>query len=302
MKAIAGRIVVAGIVALLAARGEAAELKLRGEVRTQKSLLLLGDVADIYAAEPQEARSLAAVELMPAPASGNRQFVRLRDIQDLLAIRGINLAELQFTGASQVLVISIAESAAKAATRRPAKVLLLQAQRLAAEAIVAHLHEAASQDDWQVTVELESSQVQPIAAATETIVADGGKSPWLGSQRFKLTVPTANGQTHIEIAARVALPPAVVVAVHAVPRGTVVRACDVELQRLPPEKAAGEAYQNIAEVAGKEAARNIARRTNARSERRPSAAAGSGRRSGDRVRPQRGDRGTNARRQGARQR
>ena len=259
MKNSAGLRVVAGLaVLLLSARGDAAELKLRGEVRTQKSLLTLGDLADIYAAEPQEAKSLAAVELMPAPASGNRQFVRLRDIQDLLAIRGVNMAELQFTGAGQVLVISVAESASKAAARRPAKVLQLQAQRLATTAIVAHLRELASEDeDWNVTVELESSQVQPIAAATEPIAAEGGKSPWLGSQRFRLTVPTANGPMRMDVAARVTLPPAVVVAVHAVPRGTVVRACDVELQRLTSDAAPGNAFQNIAEVAGQEAARNI---------------------------------------------
>ena len=54
-----------------------------------EKLLLLGDVAEIYAAEPQETQRLAAVELMPASAAG-KPAIRIRDIQELLAIRGMN--------------------------------------------------------------------------------------------------------------------------------------------------------------------------------------------------------------------
>ena len=257
---------------LLGSRSDAAELRLHPEVRTAKSLLHLGDVAEISAADPQAAERLAAVELIPSPPPGEKRYLSLREIQDVLSLRGVNLAECQFSGASHVTVTTAlndsgasgpgqfhaADQFAANHARRPARVLVQQAQRLADEAIVRRLkQESADPENWQVSAELDDSQVPTIVAATDTIVAEGGQQPWLGRQQFGLNVPTADGPARLRIAARVSLPPAVVVTVHDVLKGSVVRDCDVELLRLRSGQSPGEAYQTIADVVGKEAVRSL---------------------------------------------
>ena len=84
-----------------------------------------------------------------------------------------------------------------------------------------------------------------------------GPEPWIGKQSFEFRLPTADGSARLEIAAQVSLPPAVVVAMHLLPKGTIVRACDVQLKRLKPGVSPGELFQTIEDVVGKEAVRNI---------------------------------------------
>ncbi|HEV3418402.1 MAG TPA: flagellar basal body P-ring formation chaperone FlgA [Pirellulales bacterium] len=246
------------IVSSAACAVRAAEIKLRDEVHTSKSLLLLGDIAEIYAADSQEASKLAAIELMPAPAAGNHMVVRLRDVQDLLDLRGINLAQQQFSGAGQISVIRASDAANKLATRRPNKALILQVQRMASNAIVRYLREKVADEAWQVTVELNDEQAQAVAATPEPLAATGGQRPWVGRQPFQLTVNTTDGTGQINVIAQVALPPTIVVATHAVPRGAIVRACDIELQRLSSDTSATGAFQTADEVVGKEAVKAIA--------------------------------------------
>jgi flagellar basal body P-ring formation protein FlgA len=237
---------------------QAAELQLRPEIHTQKTVLLLSDVAEIFTGSSQEATMLAAVELTAAPAPGTRLSIRMREIQDLLSMRGVNLTHVQFTGAAQVIVIAGADSAERFNVRRPSKVLVQQAQRIAVDAIVHHLRaKAGANDDWQVAVELEDGQVAPLLAAGDSIKVKGGAEPWIGQQSFEFHLPTADGAARLEIAAQVSLPPAVVIAMHVLPKGTIVRACDVQLKRLKPGVSPGEMFQTIEDVVGKEAVRNI---------------------------------------------
>jgi flagella basal body P-ring formation protein FlgA len=246
------------LAAMNAAAAQAAELQLRPEIHTEKNLLLLSDVAEIFTGSSQEAAALAAVELMPAPAPGTRLNIRMREIQDLLSMRGVNLTNVLFTGAAQVVVIGGADPAEKFNARRPAKVLVQQAQRIAVDAIVQHLRaKAGANDDWQVAVELEDGQVAPLVAARDSIKVKGGAEPWVGQQSFEFHLPNGDGAARLEIVAQVSLPPSVVVTMHALPKGTIVRACDVQLKRLKPGVAPGELFQTIDDVIGKEAVRNI---------------------------------------------
>ena len=260
IKTLAGMLCITGIcvAAPNATVVRAAEVQLRPEVHTQRSVLLLSDVAEIFTGSSQEAAILSAAELMPAPTPGTRISIRMRDIQDSLSMRGVNLANVQFTGAAQVVVIGGADPAEKFNLRRPAKVLVQQAQRIAAEAIVHHLKaKAGANDDWQVAVELEDGQVAPLVAAGDSIKVKGGQEPWIGQQSFEFHLPTTDGSARLVVTAQVSLPPAVVVATHLLPKGTIVRASDVQLKRLKPGVAPGELFQTIEDVVGKEAVRNI---------------------------------------------
>jgi flagella basal body P-ring formation protein FlgA len=246
------------IAAMNVAATQGAELQLRPEIHTQKNILTLSDVAEIFTGSSQEAAMLAAVELMPAPAPGTRLSIRMREIQDFLSMRGVNLTNVQFTGSEHVVVIGGADPTERLSTRRPSKVLMQQAQRVAVDAIIHHLRaKAGASDDWQVAVELEDGQVAPLVAAGDSIKVAGGAEPWIGNQSFEFRLPTAAGAARLEIAAQVSLPPAVVIAMHVLPKGTIVRACDVQLKRLKPGVAPGELYQTIEDVVGKEAVRNI---------------------------------------------
>src|SRR5437868_4412732 len=154
MNCMKSSLIVVWIVAVCANAAQAAEIRLREEVRTTKNLLLLGDVADVYAAESEDVSKLAVLELVPAPAVGSRLRLPSGDVQDLLAFRGIDLTKHRFSGASQVTVTRAGDAPGKAGVRRPNKGLTRLAQRLAADSIVRYLRETVADEAWQVTVEI----------------------------------------------------------------------------------------------------------------------------------------------------
>jgi flagella basal body P-ring formation protein FlgA len=235
-----------------------AELQLRSEVHMHKPLVTLGDVAQIFSANSQEDGMLAAVELIPAPTAGTRQSISVREIQDILSMRGLNLTNLQFTGAAQVSIIGGGERAARSAGSRLVGSQLQRAKRTVVDAIVQHLRsEAGANEDWQVAVELDENQVAPIVAARESIQASGGTQPWTGRQTFTLEFPSPEGESRVEVSAEVSLPPAVVVALHMVQKGSILRADDVQLERLHRGTVVRALYQSLDDVVGKEAIRTI---------------------------------------------
>ena len=85
---------------------DAAEIQLKKSVSSQGSLILLGDIAQIRDDDPQTTRSLARVELFPAPATGRARTVRVREVRELLRLNGVDLATCKFSGAETVRVIS----------------------------------------------------------------------------------------------------------------------------------------------------------------------------------------------------
>ena len=229
------------VAAVTVAATQAAELQLRPEIHTQKNILLLSDVAEIFTGSSQEAAMLAAVELMPSPAPGTRLSIRMREIQDVLSMRGVNLANVQFTGSAQVVVIGGVDPTERLNVRRPSRVLMRtgSAERPSTRSSTHLRAKAGASDDWQVAVELEDGQVAPLVAAGDSIKVAGGAEPWIGNQSFELRLPIADGTARLEIAAEVSLPPAVVIAKHVLPKGTIVRASDVQLKRLKAGTAPG---------------------------------------------------------------
>lgn len=80
----------------------AAEIVLRREAHSSRTVVTLADVAEIVTADESVAKRLAAFELGPSPATGRRGRLRVREIQDALTRAGENLLEHRFTGASEV--------------------------------------------------------------------------------------------------------------------------------------------------------------------------------------------------------
>ena len=96
--------VVAVMMFATASGAGAAEIELRAGSRTGGSVVTLGHVANVLACDPEEARALGAVELFPVPPAGEERFVTVRQLQDLLYVRGISPVEHRFSGSSRVAI------------------------------------------------------------------------------------------------------------------------------------------------------------------------------------------------------
>jgi flagella basal body P-ring formation protein FlgA len=218
------------ILVLCGAAAKSATIQLRGQARVDGAVVRLGDVADIFDAHESGARQLAAIELGTAPGDGSEKSLRLREIQDLLSARGVDLSEHTFSGAAAVRMTRGEVNGTKVGrARRVTSTESRLAQRRAQEAILAYLRENVAEDEpWNVEVTLSDADARQLAAATTVVSAAGGDEPWIGKQQFELSI---KGSVPVSVEANVTLPANVVVAVRPLVRGDIVRASDVALQR-----------------------------------------------------------------------
>jgi len=241
-------------VSLFALRGAsvpAAEIQIRGECNAS-GLVRLGDVAEIHANDPAEAAKLKEMELFPAPPTGGKSFVRTRELQDLLALRGVNLSQHRFTGSSQIEIRNGTRGGAPLTSGTSRRV----AERVEA-AIAAHLRRQAGKDtDWDLDLKLDDEQVRLISASSESLSADGGQAPWTGEQEFSITVPGESGRHVLAVATKVVAVPLVVVAKRAMVPGDIVQATDVKLGRAKTRDD-DLPCRDLEEVVGKETKRAI---------------------------------------------
>jgi flagella basal body P-ring formation protein FlgA len=249
---------VAGMLAWGRAPAGAAELRLRPQCTSSSGVVTLGDVAEIFTADRQQADTLAAVELFSTPSPSRQRFVRLREIQDLLILRGVNLTEHRFSGSSQVAVHGGGEPARTEAEPPLSAAVLRRANLRVQEAIIQYLQQrAGASQPWTVEIDLGQSQARAVSNSTRAISVSGGASPWTGTQRFEVTVDSPGQPAQFTVDAQVGTTPAVVVALRSLARGVVIRDTDVELQRGLPREASSDAFSSLDEVVGKETTRAI---------------------------------------------
>ena len=245
----------------IAAPTDAAEIQLRQRAAPRGGLVLLSDLADVYAVEQDEADELAKTELFPAPPQGAKRFVRLSEIQEALTARGVRLAAHTFSGASQVEVQAAAPLEARPAPRRRELSTSQQgrANRAARDAIQRHLREAAhATADWSVEVELTAEQARAVAECGSKVTASGGAAPWTGEQPFELVLGDEARPAALQITATVSLPPSIVVLKQALSRGTVLQEDDLELLPLPSGGREGEYFTTLEEAIGLETTQAVA--------------------------------------------
>jgi len=235
----------------------AAELRLKSQCRAACAVVTLGDVAEIFTADDQAAASLAAIELFPSPPPLRQRFIRLRELQDLLILRGVNLTEHRFSGSSQVAIAG--GSPARVQPVRPLSLLAARgAEQRVCRAVTQYLQQYASADStWTVGVDLTPEQVQACSAEDAAISVRGGAPPWTGNQRFEVTIGNGDGPATFYIDAQVTAPRKMVVAVRSLSRGVTVCATDVELCSITPSQAAADGFRAIEQVVGRETTRAI---------------------------------------------
>ncbi|NUQ63601.1 MAG: flagellar basal body P-ring formation protein FlgA [Pirellulales bacterium] len=248
-------------VALLSAGetlGIAADVQIRRECRPSGRVVTLGDVAEVRASDPQQAAALARVELLPAPPVGQPRFLRVREIQDLLLLRGINLAEHCFSGYSQVTIHAPELPRVADAAEPLAPPQAKRAERQLREAVLAYLNQAAGNDEaWDVRLSVSDELARRIHNSGGAVTVQGGTPPWSGTQRLEISVG-ANGQSErIAIDVQIRAIPAIVVTTHSVPRGALITAADVELRRSASAPAQSDCFHAIDQVVGSEATQAI---------------------------------------------
>jgi flagella basal body P-ring formation protein FlgA len=233
-----------------------ADIAINATGTPQGAVVRLGDVATVSADNSKEADRLAAMPLMPAPAPGTKRFIRMREVQDLLAARGENMDQLRFKGELSVEVASPEKSAPPVADPAPGET---QVARRAAwtsgssttvaaapnsdsiapqvhdelgRQIVDYLTHASGQTAaWRVTFNIPGQQLASLPADSSTWKISGGTSPWTGKQRLLVSFTTGQHVDSFTVPADVSLPTPVVVAIRPIDRGSVVTAADVEVQQ-----------------------------------------------------------------------
>lgn len=233
----------------------AAELQLRHECRCAQSLVRLGDVAEIHAADPDQAAQLRRIELFPAPAQGRSRHLRARELQDLLVLRGLNLSEHRLSGASRIEIRWRDEPKAAPKPAGPVTAsMMMRAEELAEKSVLAYLQrEVSSSEPWRVEVKLDNDAARAvIAAAQEKLMVSGGEPPFKGRQQMTLMIPGEDGGRAIEIEPLVSVAPLVAVAVRSLPPGDNLQATDVKLVQVTTRQA-NEPFYRLEDVIGQQA-------------------------------------------------
>lgn len=256
--AIAAR-TLAGLLALLwATTAQAAEIQLRPDCRARGPVVTLGDVAQVASADAQEAARLNAIELFPSPPSGRQRFVRVREIQDLLMVRGIGLSQHRFSGSSVVAIQAASEAVRPTEQRSLSPTAVKSAERVASDAIVRYLREQEGKTEtWIVETQLGSAAARAIGVGANRIFVRGGAAPWLGTQRFEITVETSDQPQSFLVEARVSKPAMVVVTARSVARGATLRPDDLALRHAATGEDAPNGFHAIGEVVGMETTRAL---------------------------------------------
>jgi flagella basal body P-ring formation protein FlgA len=257
-------------------------------VELKGTVVRLGDVAKVKADDKQESERLASLTLMPAPGPGRRRFLRMREVQDLVAAHGEDMGSLNFRGERIIEVATAAEvkPALPPATDRrailtgtsvapPANMAaiapdapqsegprLTEAKSIEAynyikRAVVEHLvRQSGRNSDWQVVFEVSPVDLAKVLDAKTALQCSGGVLPWTGNQRLVVAFATSRGPVRIRFEAIVTVEHTVIVAAQPIERGHVITAADVAVAKwttLPKETPRHQLAVSLESLIGMEA-------------------------------------------------
>lgn len=247
------------LIAACSTQAQCATILLREQSSHQGSIVYLGDVADVSAATDSEKQYLITTPLLPAPPEGTTEFLRLPQLPELLKSQGVGVEGLSLGGADFVVIGGAvrpqeAEATPLQAMPHPEKTEEQLEEEVIA-AITSHLVAETGHQDWQVGISLNASDVSKLNALAVQLQADGGKSPWSGTQRFELSSP--GSQDTVTLYAHVEQLQDVVVAVHNIEPRSLISVSDVEIRKQGGNHSS-TTFSQVDQVVGKEALRRIA--------------------------------------------
>ncbi|HEX6962899.1 MAG TPA: flagellar basal body P-ring formation chaperone FlgA [Lacipirellula sp.] len=238
-------------VANLAVAVSAAEIVLHERTAPRGPIVRLGDVATISGVEGGAQQMLAATPLMPAPAEGTTQYLRAADLRDLLQSRGVDLRNLQMSGAPVVAIGGASEVEFQVGRTQAVARVAASAEELT-NAVVSYLEQQTGHQLWDVQVEADSDVLAAFAKPQAAI--SGGKAPWSGRQRFAIS--SGAGTPAAMVYARVDRQEMAAYATRSIERGELIRRADVEL-RLHTGALPRQAIFDLESLVGKEAVQGI---------------------------------------------
>ena len=257
----------------LGSMGQAAVIELKPTAKVTGNVVTLGDVARVQDIDEAIVSRLNRVLLMPAPPAGRQARIDFEQIRTRLEAQGESLAQIDFSGSSQVLITSLAEPAPAAAevpvkkaeppvSRTPAAPVLsdqaiARLEDRVAKAISQSLAvQVPSLGRCTVQVELTEAQRTELALAGQTVrlIASGGQRPWVGKQPYSVQWTDGQKQSHrIDVVCGVQQWPVAVVARRSVARGEILRPDDLMLGQIAPDQTGRGHYRRVQDVAGQEA-------------------------------------------------
>ena len=244
---------------------DAAIVQFRSSVVATSGVVKLGDIADIREADSQVAARLAAIEVCPAPAAGRSRRIDFDTIRGRLASRGINLAELEFSGDSVVQVSGPEEASAprdiqQVGSINPNETAQLRAKRLLEQAVIRFVKQQAPQvGAVQVTLRLDADQSsQLLTAAGARLQVAGGRAPWLGAQEFVVRTADQRGaDRQFSIRCAVTPLPRIPVTRFSISKGQVLKEEDLVWQQVEKLSELEGALTNLQALVGQETRRSI---------------------------------------------
>lgn len=243
----------------------AGTIRLKSRAVTASSLVRMGDVAEITAADPQWAQSCRNVVLAPAPPSGGRLQISFDEIRSRLHARGFNLADMEFSGRSVVTVVArqkpreteTSVTTVSGEERPVSQWQRKQAEKRVREAVRRHLRQKdAGLEDVALSLRVPPDDVKRLLEDPQNgYQVRGGRPPWNAPQTFTLQFLDSDGQQQeVTVRGRIQQRPKIVALQHAVPRGHVLRASDLAWKT---GESPGGGYTQMQEVIGRETVRAL---------------------------------------------
>lgn len=245
-------------VALQAPIAPAVEIRLRERVQLEAGIVRLSDIADVVGAQSSTG-NVAEIELFPVPAVGGKRYLRVRELQDMLAERKIDLLENRLTGASVVEIVNVPSPVVVSVTtvKPVVRPNLTRTKNEVRTALVSYLRQQAKKGEvFDVVVAVNDNAAVALQQADYRFEVRGGEQPWTGRQQFELWAEGTAAPIAIE--AEVSTSPMVVVALRSLNRGAIIQAGDVELQPLPANRIVDQASVQVEEVIGRETTQALA--------------------------------------------
>lgn len=264
---------VAALLALLFGQvALSADIVLRNKIVPVKSVVSLGDIADIQATSVAERQRLALTPLWVAPPVGEQRFVTSQQVLDILVNRGFAPSELNLYGAPRVAIgwqkpddveaapnESVGDGGApmpatnsmgfrvppktsfavpqEQLKRNPVFLSNLQQKHLAdqvREAVVAYVENRTSKNGLiEVDVQLPRRHGELLSLQTGELTIDGGRTPWTGRQQLTLKFDSEKGPLELAITATIYDTTPVLVAKRPIARNQLLTAADVAIEKPP---------------------------------------------------------------------
>jgi len=198
----------------------------RDKATVASSLVTLGDVAELHAADAADEQRLSAVILGPAPAAGREGSITFETVRSRLLAAGVDLADVEFSGPA-IVPISAMNAVPQETTTAHGTLghdAMSRLEQVIVQAIRRYLAVQSAGESFEVSASITADEARLLASAvTRGVDVSGGNAPWPGQQTFILKVIDAHEQVQVvQVTCKVTPRPMVLAAKAALSRGHVI--------------------------------------------------------------------------------